>query len=115
MEINLRKLGKHEAKIPTSLATCVDFVSIWGSEPNRAQLGRLCAAAIAVSVDHAKVLPKYKIQTGDPIEFGHKIMDRLLEAGVPLASVYQYGSEILVNFMKVIPSEDSVEENVNFS
>jgi len=115
VEINLKKLGTYEAKTPSSLATCVDFISIWGSEPNRAQLGRLCAAVIGVAVDHAKVLPKYKIQSGDPIAYGHKIMDRLLEAGVTLDKIYEYGSQILVNFMKVIPSEDSVEENVNFS
>ena len=115
MNIDLKKLGKHEVHIPKSLATCVDFVSIWGSDPNRAQLGRLCAAAIAVGVDHSKVLPAYKISTGDPILFGHKIMDRLLEAGVTLSSIYELGSQVLVLMMQAIPKEQDVEDTANFS
>lgn len=115
MKLNLRKLGKHDIHTPKSLATCVDFVSIWGSDPNRAQLGRLCAAAIAVGVDHAKILPAYKIASGDPILFGHKIMDRLLEAGVPLSEVYEMGSQVLVQMMQAIPTEEDVEKTANFS
>ena len=79
--LDLGKLGKHEGKIPSSIATCLDFVSIWGSGPNRAQLGRLCAAAIAVSVDHKRILPAYPVLSGDPISYGHKILDRLFDAG----------------------------------
>ena len=115
MKLDLRKLGEHEVHTPKSMATCVDFVSIWGSEPNRAQLGRLCAAAIAVGVDHAKILPAYKIATGDPVSFGHKIMDRLLGAGVPLSDIYDMGSQVLLQMMKEIPSEDDVEKTANFS
>ena len=80
MLLDLKKLGKHEGKIPSSIATCLDFVSIWGTEgPNRAHLGRLCAAAIAVSVDHKRVLPAYPVTSGDPIAYGYKILDRLLK------------------------------------
>lgn len=115
MKLNLKKLGEHEIHMPKSLATCVDFVSIWGSEPNRAQLGRLCAAAIAVGVDHAKILPAYKIASGDPILFGHKIMDRLLGSGVLLSDVYEMGSLVLVEMMKAIPTEEDVEQTANFT
>lgn len=115
MKLNLRKLGEHEIHMPKSLATCVDFVSIWGSEPNRAQLGRLCAAAIAVGVDHARILPAYKIASGDPILFGHKVMDRLLDSGVPLSEIYDMGSQVLLQMMKAIPTEEDVENTANFS
>ena len=115
MLLDLGKLGKHEGEIPKSIATCLDFVAIWGSEPNRAQLGRLCAAAIAVSVDHKRVLPAYPLGNGDPIAFGYKILDRLLEAGVTPGKVYEMGSAVLVEMMKVIPSEKEVEERANFS
>ena len=115
MKLNLRKLGEHPFQAPKSLATCVDFSSIWGSEPNRAQLGRLCAAAIAVGVDQARILPAYKIASGDPILFGHKIMDRLLDAGVPLSDIYDMGSQVLLEMMKSIPTEDDVENTANFS
>jgi len=112
--LDLGKLGKHEGKIPSSIATCLDFVSIWGSSPNRAQLGRICAAAIAVSVDYKRVLPAYPVTSGDPISYGHKILDRLFDAGVTPARVYEMGSSLLIEMMKVIPSEKEVEEKANF-
>lgn len=113
--LNLKKLGEHQIIIPTSLATCLDFVMIWGGQPNKAQLCRLCAAAIAVGVDHAKVLPSYPVNTGDPVQFGHKILDRLLEAGVTPSQVYTMGTEVLAEMIKAIPTEDDVEETANFS
>ena len=67
---------------PNPLLFVLTFISIWGSEPNRAQLGRLCAAAIAVGVDHSKCLPAYPVASGDPIVFGFKCLDRLLDAGM---------------------------------
>mgnify|MGYP000035330417 FL=1 len=116
MLLDLKKLGKHEGKIPSSIATCLDFVSIWGTEGlNRAHLGRLCAAAIAVSVDHKRVLPAYPVASGDPIAFGYKILDRLLDAGVTPAKVYEMGSAVLLEMMRVIPSEQEVEERANFT
>ena len=116
MLLDLKKLGQHEGEIPSSIATCLDFVSIWGTQDlNRAQLGRLCAAAIAVSVDHKRVLPAYPIASGDPIAFGYKVLDRLLDAGVSPAKVYEMGSSVLVEMMRVIPSEQEVEERANFT
>ena len=115
MEIDLKKLGVHMAQMPKSMATSLDFVSIWGAEPNRAQLGRLCAAVIAVCVDHARVLPSYPVATGDPIAFGHKCLDRLLEAGVHAGDIYEIGSSLLLEMIKEIPREEAVEEHANFT
>jgi len=115
MDINLKKLGQHTTQMPDSMATCLDFVAMWGSDPNRAQLGRLCAAAIAVCVDHAKCLPAYPIADGDPIAFGHKVLDRLLSAGVSVSDVYEIGSDLLVEMMQQIPTEKAVEEQANFT
>lgn len=113
--LDLGKLGRHEIILPKSIATCLDFISIWGSDPNRAQLGRLCAAAIAVSTDHAKCLPAYPVLSGDPIGFGHKILDRLLDAGVTPGYIYEQGSNILIEMMQEIPKEKAVEEQANFT
>ena len=115
MLLDLKKLGKHEGRLPSSIATCLDMVSIWGSQPNRAQLGRICAAAIAVSVDYKRVLPAYPVTSGDPSSYGHKILDRLFAAGVTPAQVYEMGSEVLLEMMRVIPSEQEVEEQANFT
>jgi hypothetical protein len=115
MEIDLKKLGVHVAEMPKSMATSLDFVSIWGAEPNRAQLGRLCAAVIAVCVDHARVLPAYPVATGDPIAFGHKCLDRLLGAGVGAGDIYEMGSTLLIKMLEEIPKEEAVEEQANFT
>ena len=115
MKVNLKKLGEHEVVLPKSIAVQLDFVSIWGSEPNRAQLGRLCAAAIAVAVDHARCLPAYPVATGDPITYGFKCLDRLLDAGMTPAAIYEQGSAVLVEMMKNIPTEKDVEDTANFS
>ena len=115
MDLDLKKLGVHVAHMPKSIATCLDFVSIWGAEPNRAQLGRLCAAAIAVSVDHARVLPAYPVTSGDPIAFGHKCLDRLLDAGVAAGAIYEMGSNLLIKMIDEIPTEEAVEDQANFT
>ena len=115
MEIDLKKLGQHTTQTPNSLALCLDFISIWGSDPNRAQLGRLCAAAIGVCVDHAKCLPAYKTATGDPINYGFKIMDRLLQNNVSPGYVYEIGSKLLTEMMEKIPTDREVEETANFT
>jgi hypothetical protein len=114
MKVDLKKLGEHEVVLPKSIAVCLDFVSIWGSEPNRAQLGRLCAAAIAVGVNHAKCLPAYPVASGDPITFGFKCLDRMLDAGMTPAQIYQQGSAVLVEMGTMIPTEDEVEDTANF-
>lgn len=114
MKLDLRKLGEHEGKLPLSMATCLDFVSLWGSDLNRAHLGRLSAAAIAVALDHKRVLPAYNVATGDPIKFGHKVLDRLLEAGVSVGSIYEMGSLVLTEMLRAISFEEA-EEKANFS
>lgn len=113
--MNLKKLGSHETITPKSLATCLDFVSVWGANPNRAQLGRLCAAAVGVCVDHSAILPKYKVSSADPLAYGHTIMDRLLEAGVTPGEIYDHGSQLLLAMAQQLPTEDEVEDLANFT
>lgn len=113
--LELGKLGKHDMVVPSSMATCWDFVAIWGGNPNRAQLARLCAGAIGVCVDHAKCLPAYRVVDGDPIAYGHTIMDRLMGAGLTPGDVYGMGVECLITMTKQIPTNDAVEETANFT
>ena len=111
----LGKLGQHELVLPNSMATCWDFIAIWSNNPNRAQLARLCAGAIGVCVDHAKVLPAYRVADGDPIAYGHTIMDRLMDAGVTPGAVYELGVKCIVEMTTKIPTEDAVEQTANFT
>lgn len=114
MLLKLNKLGKIESQTPASLATCLDFVSLWGSNPDHAKLGRLCAASIGICTDHAKVMPAYNVSTGDPVGYGHKCMERLLNAGVAPGYIYNVGSDLLIEMMKKIPTNEEVEETANF-
>ena len=114
MELNLQKLGVHSSQMPQSLATCFDFVSIWGSDPNRAQLGRLCAAAIGVAIDHTSRLPKYNVSKGDVLGYGHTCMDRLLKAGVTPAQMFEMGTQILAEMTGQI-NFGEVEQTANFT
>ena len=113
--LELGKLGKHDIVVPSSMATCWDFVAIWGGNPNQARLARLCAGAIGVCVDHAKCLPAYRVVDGDPIAYGHTIMDRLLAAGMTPGDVYGVGVECLIEMTKQIPTNDAVEDTANFT
>jgi hypothetical protein len=112
--MNLKKLGNVEPQTPASLATCLDFVSMWGSEPDRATLGRLCAGAIGICTDHAAILPKYKPMDHTPSGYGYIIMERLLAAGVTPGDIYTHGTECLVSMAKLIPTEAEVENKANF-
>ncbi len=115
IQLNLKKLGQHEARLPNSIAVCLDFIAIWGSDINRAQLAHLCSAAIAVGLDHAKCLPAYPVQSGDPVKFGFKVMERLLEAGCTPSDIYDGGTQILTAMLGMIPTEEQVNTQANFT
>jgi hypothetical protein len=113
MILDLKKLGQTEVAKPDSLATCLDFVSIWASDPNRAILGRICAGAIGVCATF-KRLPSYKVTSGDPVGYGHQIMDRLLEAGIPPSYIYDRGAQCLMMMANGIPVAQEVETTADF-
>lgn len=113
--LDLGKLGKYEIVAPTSMAIALDFVSVWGSEPTRAVLGRVCAGAIGVCVDHAKILPAYKPLEGDVIGYGYTIMDRLLANGITPGQIYTMGTQCLLALSDRIPTEKQVEDTANFT
>ena len=114
MKLVLGKLGEVETKIPKSLATCADFGLLYG-QGHPGQLMRLSAAAIAVCLDHAKVLPAYPVTVGDPIAYGHIILDRLFDAGVDYNYIFSKGSELVRDMNVAVYSVGGVDETVNFS
>lgn len=113
MVINLKSYGECTASAPASLATCLDFVSIWGADPNRAQLGRLCAGAI-VCCSNTTSLPSYPMTEGDPIAWGGKMLDRLLALGISISQIYEDGAQCLLLMAQALPSEDEVEAKADF-
>lgn len=98
----------------TNLAICLDLVSVWASEPSKSELFRICSAAIACSIDHTARLPKYRYLQGAVLDYGGKMLERLLEAGVTPAKIVQYGSHVLARCVDRIPADQEVQEQADF-
>ena len=58
-KFTLGTLGEYSPKVPSSLAIIFELVSSWSEQPNRTELGFICAAAIAHAIDHPKK-PRHK-------------------------------------------------------
>lgn len=120
MKLKLGKLGTADAEIPKSMALCSDFVNIWVSQPNAAQIYRLHAAAMGACAKYK--LPAYPVQKGDPVGYGFVILDRLLEAGVSPESIYEQGGKLLEGMLKKVSfnytkegEESEVKQQEDFS
>lgn len=108
MKLELGKMGTVDAEIPKSMATCSDFVNIYITSPNAAQLYRLHAAAMGACALYK--LPKYPVMTGDPVAYGHTILDRLLEAGVSAEAIYSQGGKLLEGMIRKVSFNYKSEE-----
>lgn len=115
MKVNISKWGGEIGLVSPSLATCFEFVSLWTTESDNAQLARLCSGALGVCLDHTKKLPKYRPGSSNPREYGHKCLEKLLESGVTASIIYEQGVTALSFMATKIPTESEVEEKANFS
>lgn len=115
MRIDLKKYGQFDLSPPESVATCLDYVMIWGGNPNKAQLIRLYSSAIAICTGCIS-LPRYNVATGDPIAHGHKCLERLIsEAKLDIGDVAELGSSCLTLMMQRTAVFNEVEEKENFT
>lgn len=114
MKVSISKWGGEIDLSCPSLATCFEFVALWTSESDNAELARLCSGALGVCLDHTKKLPKYRPGSSSPREYGHKCLDRLLEMGITASVVYEQGVTALSFMASRIPTQDEVEEKANF-
>ena len=97
-----------------NLAAALDLIATWGDNPNRAKIGRLCAAALGLCLPGAN-LPGYSMIDCDPIAYGGQCLDRLLRAGLTASQVYEHGV-LLINYCaELLPSEKEVKEAENFT
>ena len=115
MSIEL-KLGKktYSVENPESLATCLEFVTLWSSSAD-VKLLRLCAGAIGIYLDKTALYPTYKPTKEEPIEYGRKMLERLLDDKIIASNIYEAGSICLKNMFYCIPTESEVEETANFT
>lgn len=108
------KSNKYKVDPPKSLATCLEFITLWSNE-DPVVLLRLCAGAIGVALDSKAIYPAYKPLKHDPISYGRIMLERLLDEGVQATQIYKGGSASLVEFAKQIPTEQGVEDKANFT
>jgi hypothetical protein len=115
MKISIRRWGGEINLTAPSLATSFEFVSLWTSESDNAQLARLCAGALGVCLDHTRKLPKYRPGKSSPLEYGHTCLDRFLSEGITASVIYEEGVKALGFMASKIPTESEVEEKANFT
>lgn len=111
----LGKLGQVDFQKPQSLAIGFEIVTLWAGHKDQATLARLCAAAVGVCSDHAQILPAYNPMREKIIDYGFRILDRLLQAGVSGVEIFEHGTVCLAMLAESLPSQEEVDEAVNFT
>lgn len=112
IKFDLGILGEHSPVTPSSLSVIFELVTAWSEEPNRTDLGFICAAAIVLSIETAQK-PKHKITR--PIkDYGRECIEYLLSNGVPIPQIYSYGSYVLGKAIQRLPMSAGVEEKADF-
>ena len=106
-EINLPPFGKIQLENPR-MSTIYDIVSTWTTDPSTAHVGRLSAAAIGVCAVNG--LPKYDSDQARPIAYGGRVMDALLDKGVPPALIVEKGMEVLTKLAPMLIKEIDVKK-----
>jgi len=100
--------------VKPNLAAALDIVATWGDNPSRAQIGRLCAAAMGICCPSVH-LPGYSMIDCHPIAYGGRCLERLLNKGVAASDIYSFGAEI-INFMaEQLPLEKEVQAAEDFT
>lgn len=110
----MNKIFEQKPKKPSSLAVCMQYTALWAGDLDRAALVQLCAAAIGVCYRNES-LPHYRPSQGKPLDYGFAVLEVLLEDGWPPTLIYNKGSECLGVLASALPSEQDVEDAVNFT
>ena len=96
-----------------SLAAALDVVSIWGINPSRAHVGRLCAAASGRCCQEAR-LPRYSMIDAAPIPYGGRVLEQLLARGIHAEEISTQGLELIVWMAGQLPQAEEVEKSKAF-
>lgn len=115
MKKQLGKIGEIHVEPPSSLAICFEIISVWSSNPDHATLGRLCACAIGICTESKPFLPSYRPERDKLLEYGFRVLERLLERGVTASQIYNVGLECLMLCSAKLPSEEEITNIENFS
>jgi len=108
----LGTLGEHTPTVPASLAVIFELITGWSETPSKTELGFICAAAIAHSVEHQNK-PKYKYSVSMK-QYGRECIEWLLGAGVSIPDIYSYGSLMLALSMDKLPTQKGQKRKLIF-
>lgn len=112
MNIDIETFGTVTCTQP-ALSTCFDLVSLWSDDQTRSSMGRLCAMAICVCGDDAR-LPKTR-HIVNISDYGSKCLDTLLGAGVPVNQILESGMKCIGLMAAALPSATEVVDTENFT
>ena len=112
-ELNLGDLGVHISRTPKSLASIFELITSWSENPDRAALGKICSAAIVLSIEVSNA-PKYNPMKQNVIDYGREALEFLLKNKVGIGQIYSFGSFALSEMIKELPNSEEVEEAQDF-
>lgn len=112
MEIQVETFGTLQCTKP-ALSTCFDLVSMWSDDQSRSSMGRLCAMAICVCADDAR-LPKTR-HIVNVSDYGSRCLDTLLGADVPVNQILECGMQCIALMASALPSAKEVSDTENFT
>lgn len=104
-----------EFELPKSMSTIWDVFYMISTNPNRAQLGRLFAALVGVTIRNFPSCPKYSISDCDLMGYGGKVQEWLSSHKVTPIEVLQVGTELFQMMTEHISTDDDVEAAENFT
>lgn len=111
--IKLGALGTIDPQIPSSLASIFDIISAWSDKPSQTELGRICAAAICLSISSPGA-PKYNPVKDNILGYGVSCLDYLLGSNVSIADIYSQGAYLMSQMINKLPNGEEVEETADF-
>lgn len=114
MNIKLANFDK-DIELKADIATCLEFTLVWADAvDDTASLVRINAAAIGVALDSYSILPSYKPERDKILNYGYKVLQRLLEKNVGLQDIYNAGTKILSSMSGKLPQRDEIEDKKDF-
>jgi hypothetical protein len=101
--------------MPKSMSTVWDVFYMISTNPNRAQLGRLFAGLVGVTIQNQPTCPKYSISDCDLMAYGGRVQEWIAgHKGNPI-EILEVGTELFQMMSEHISTDKEVESAENFS
>jgi hypothetical protein len=101
--------------LPKSMSTVWDVFYMISTNPNRAQLGRLFAGLVGVTIQNHPSCPKYSLSDCDLMAYGGRVQEWLASQKVNPIQVLQVGTELFQMMTEHIATDSEVEAAENFT